>query len=227
LPTGKSSWVGKVLALLVKDLRSEYRTRYAISAVFLFALTTLAAVSFSLGAGGLPAHYISVLFWVILFFSALSGLAQSFIKEAETKTAVTLKLATSEDVVYFGKWSFNLALLLGLEVFLVPLFMILLNVEAARWGLFVAVVLLGSLGLVSATTLIASIIAAAGVRGALFSVLSLPVLLPLLVPLVKVTEYCFAPGITESGLSELRVLAAYAVVVTTGGWLLFPFVWRE
>jgi len=219
--------VGKVLALLVKDLRSEYRTRYAISAVFLFALTTLAAVSFSLGAGGLPAHYISVLFWVILFFSALSGLAQSFIKEAETKTAVTLKLATSEDVVYFGKWSFNLVLLLGLEVFLVPLFMILLNVEVARWGLFVAVVLLGSLGLVSATTLIASIIAAAGVRGALFSVLSLPVLLPLLVPLVKVTEYCFAPGLTDGGLSELRALAAYAVVVATGGWLLFPFVWRE
>jgi len=219
--------VGKVLALLVKDLRSEYRTRYAISAVFLFALTTLAAVSFSLGAGGLPAHYISVLFWVILFFSALSGLAQSFIKEAETKTAVTLKLATSEDVVYFGKWSFNLVLLLGLEVFLVPLFMILLNVEVARWGLFVAVVLLGSLGLVSATTLIASIIAAAGVRGALFSVLSLPVLLPLLVPLVKVTEYCFAPGLTDGGFSELRALAAYAVVVATGGWLLFPFVWRE
>ncbi|MFC1475769.1 heme exporter protein CcmB [Candidatus Zixiibacteriota bacterium] len=227
MPKGKSSWAGKVLALLAKDLLTEFRTRYALSAIFLFALTTLAAVSFSLGAGGLPAHYSSVLFWVILFFSALSGLAQSFIKEAETRTAVTLQLATGADVVYFGKWVFNLVLLLGLEVFLVPLFLILLNVEVYRWGLLVAITLLGSVGLVSATTLIAAVIATAGVRGALFSVLSLPILLPLLVPLVQVTEYCFLPGADAAGSVEIRILAAYAGVALTGGWLLFPFVWRE
>lgn len=227
MPKGKSSWAGKVLALLAKDLRTEFRTRYALSAIFLFALTTLAVVSFSLGAGGLPAHYLSVLFWVILFFSALSGLAQSFIKETETKTIVTLQLATGADVVYFGKWVFNLVLLLGLEVFLVPLFLILLNVEVHQWGLFVAVLLLGSVGMVSATTLIASVIAVAGVRGALFSVLSLPILLPLLVPLVQVTEYCFTPGANTGGSAEIRILAAYAGVALTGGWLLFPFVWRE
>ncbi len=227
MPKGKSSWAGKVLALLAKDLRTEFRTRYALSAIFLFALTTLAAVSFSLGAGGLPAHYLSVLFWIILFFSALSGLAQSFIKEAETKTAVTLQLATGDDVVYFGKWSFNLLLLLGLEFFLVPLFLVLLNVEVYQWWLFIATIFLGSVGLVSSTTLIASVIAVAGVRGALFSVLSLPVLLPVLVPLVQVTEKCFAPGVNASGFSELRMLAAYAGIALTGGWLLFPFVWRE
>jgi len=227
LPSGKSSWVTRVTALLAKDLRAEYRTRYAVSAVFLFALTTLAVVSFSLGAGGLPAHYLSVIFWVILFFSALSGLAQSFIKEAETKTAVTLQLAANEDVIYFGKWAFNLTLLWGLEVFLVPLFIIMLNVEISRWGLFVSVLVLGSIGMVSATTLIAAVIAAAGVRGALFSVLSLPVLLPLLVPLVQVTEYCFTAGAFETGMAEIRILAAYAGVAITGGWLLFPFVWRE
>jgi heme exporter protein B len=227
LPSGTSSWASKVLALLAKDLRAEFRTRYALSAVFLFALTTLAAVSVSLGAGGLPAAYLAVLFWVILFFSALSGLAQSFIKEAETKTAVTLQLATSEDVVYFGKWGFNLLLLLGLEVFLVPLFLVLLNVEVYQWWLFVTVIFLGSAGLVSSTTLIASVVAVAGVRGALFSVLSLPVLLPLLVPLVQVTEKCLTPGVMTPGTAELRILAAYAGIALTGGWLLFPFVWRE
>ena len=227
MPNGRSSWAARVLALLGKDLRAEYRTRYAISAVFLFALTTLAAVSFSLGAGGLPAHYLSVLFWVILFFSALSGLSQSFVKEAETRTAITLKLAASDDVVFFGKWAFNLALMVGLEVVLVPLFLVFLDTELARGALFLSVVLLGSLGMVSATTLIAAVIAAAGVRGALFSVLSLPVLLPLLVPLVRVTEFCFPGGAGGAGWAELRILAGYAVVVTTGGWLLFPYVWRE
>jgi len=227
LPSGKSSWASKVLALLAKDVRTEFRTRYALSAVFLFAFTTLTAVSFSLGAGGLAAHYISVLFWVILLFSALSGLAQSFIKEAETKTATTLQLAAGDDIIFFGKWGFNLLLLVGLEIFLVPLFLVLLNVEVCRWWLFVAAVLLGSIGLVSSTTLIASVIAVAGVRGALFSVLSLPVLLPLLVPLVQVTENCFRPEVATSGIGELQFLAAYAGISLTGGWLLFPLVWRE
>ncbi len=226
MPGSKSSWAVKIVAVLVKDLRAEYRTRYAVNAIFLFALTTLAAVSFSLGAGGIPGHYLAVLFWIILFFSALSGLAQSFVKEAETGTAVSLKLNAADDAVFFGKWLFNLILLLGLECFLVPLFLVLLNADVARWPLFLGVVLLGSLGMVSATTLIAAVIATAGVRGALFSVLALPILLPLLVPLVRVTEYCFLAD-SVAGSDELTVLAAYAVVATVVGWLLFPFVWRD
>ncbi len=226
MPIGKSAWGGKLLALLAKDLRVEFRTRYAISTVLLFALTTLAAVSFALGVGGLPAQYLSVLFWVVILFSALSGLSHSFVKETETNTAPLLQLSTTADVVFFGKWTFNLVLLMGLEIILVPLFIVFLQAEIQNWSLFVLVLLVGDLGLVSATTLLAALVAAASARGALFSVLSLPVLIPLLIPLVQVTEICFAGGVGDS-TGYIRVLFAYAGIATAGGWLLFPYVWRD
>ncbi len=226
MPTGKSSWGAKLLALVRKDLRVEFRTRYAISTVLLFALTTLAAVSFSLGIGGLPAHYLSVLFWVVILFSALSGLSHGFVKEAETNTAPLLQLSTAADVVYFGKWIFNFVLMIGLEILLVPLFMVLLQVEIVNWPLFLLLLLIGDIGLISATTLLAAIVAAASARGALFSVLSLPVLIPVLIPLVQATDSCFAGGVTGS-TGYLQVLFGYAGIATAGGWLLFPFVWRE
>ncbi len=47
-----SNLATKALAVLAKDLMSEFRTRYAVNAILLFAVTTLAAVSFSIGGVG-------------------------------------------------------------------------------------------------------------------------------------------------------------------------------
>ncbi|GAB4325535.1 MAG: heme exporter protein CcmB [Candidatus Zixiibacteriota bacterium] len=222
-----SSLVAKVWAVFEKDTRSEYRTRYAVNTLLLFALVTLTALSFATGGIGLTPLLAAVFFWIIVFFSALSSLAQTFVKEVETKTATFLKLTAPDDAVFFGKWGFNLLLILLLEIVLTPLFMIMLNIEVLRWEVWAGALLLGALGLVSTSTLIGALIAAAGVRGALFSVLSFPVLLPLLIVLIRATEVAFGGGL-EQGLGDsFAVLGAYAVITTTAGWLLFPFVWRE
>jgi len=217
----------RIWAVFAKDTRSEYRTRYAVNALLLFALVTLTAMSFAVGGAGLSPLYASVFYWIIVFFSALSSLAQTFVKEVETKTATFLKLTAPDDAVFFGKWGFNLALILLLQIVLTPLFVVMLNIGVERWGLWLATCLLGAVGLVSTATLIGALIAMAGVRGALFSVLSFPVLLPLLVVLIRVTEVCFGGGTPEQVADGILVLVAYAGVSTAAGWLLFPFVWRE
>ncbi len=227
MPKAASSPASRIWAIFVKDTRSEYRTRYAVNALFLFALVTLTAMSFAIGGAGITALLAAVFYWTILFFSALSSLAQTFVKEVETKTATFLKLTAPDDAVFFGKWGFNLLLILLLEAVLTPLFMVMLNINLSHWGLWIATSILGAVGLVGTTTLIGALIAAAGVRGALFSVLSFPVLLPLLVVLIRVTEVCFGGGIPTGLGDSFAVLGAYGVVATTAGWLLFPFVWRE
>ncbi|MEW5875978.1 MAG: heme exporter protein CcmB [Candidatus Zixiibacteriota bacterium] len=227
MPGAALSPGSKIWAVFAKDTRSEYRTRYAVNALLLFALVTLTAMSFAVGGAGLSPLYASVFYWIIVFFSALSSLAQTFVKEVETKTATFLKLTAPDDAVFFGKWGFNLALLLVLQIVLTPLFVVMLNIGVERWGLWLATGLLGAVGLVSTATLIGALIAMAGVRGALFSVLSFPVLLPLLVVLIRVTEVCFGGGTPEQVGDGMLVLVAYAGVSTAAGWLLFPFVWRE
>jgi heme exporter protein B len=227
VPKAASSPVSRVWAVFAKDTRSEYRTRFAVNALLLFALVTLTALSFSVGGVGITALLAAVFFWIIVFFSALSSLAQTFVKEVETKTATFLRLTAPDDAVFFGKWGFNLVLILLLEVVLTPLFIVILDIEIVRWDVWIATALLGAVGLVSTSTLIGALIAVAGVRGALFSVLSFPVLLPLLVVLIRVTEVSFGGGVTGSLYDGFLILGAYAVITTTAGWLLFPFVWRE
>ncbi len=48
----ESSFVAAVWAILRKECRSEWRTRYGLNAALLFAVTTLTAVSFAVGRLG-------------------------------------------------------------------------------------------------------------------------------------------------------------------------------
>jgi len=227
LPQTSASLATKCLTMLVKDLKLELRDKYALNAVLMFGITTLAVVSFSLGQRNLPPHLLGALFWVIMFFSAMSGLAHIFIREEESGTSLALRLAAPPDAVYIGKLLFNLILLSVLTVIITPLFFIFTNAPVSSAIDFIPILILGVLGLCSATTLIAAIIARAAVKGALFAVLSFPIIIPLLLTLVISTQKLFEGSGVGSVMTELQFLLAYMVVMIVGSLMLFKFVWTE
>ena len=63
----RGSWGSSVLAILRKDWQSELRTRYAISALLMFVITTISIILFSLGSEGAPAEVLSGMLWVCFF----------------------------------------------------------------------------------------------------------------------------------------------------------------
>ncbi len=229
MPSRPSGWAIKALAVLVKDIRSEFRTRYAINAILLFGITTLTVVSLAVGQIGLGPEVYAALIWIIIFFSAMSGLAQVFVREEESKTATVLRLSADPTPVYLGKLIFNFLLLLLLEFIIVPLFFVMTDATISNPVLFLLILLIGSIGLAGATTLIAAIIARASIKGALFAVLSFPILLPLLVGAIGGTRKALSPAATalSASSSEIQLLVSYAVVMITAGILLFDFVWEE
>jgi heme exporter protein B len=222
-----STWTSRVLALFLKDFKSELRTRYSLNALVMFAVITLTVVSFSIGMFSLSSKVKSSLFWIVIFFSAMSGLAQVFIKEEEAKTSSLLKLIASSESIFAGKLLYNLVLLLFLEIIIVPLFIIMLGFSILNFWLFLCVLVLGSLGLVCSTTIIAAIVAKASVKGALFAVLSFPILLPLLVTVISGTNLAAEGASFSQGLRDLQILFSYAVVMFVASFLLFDFVWEE
>jgi heme exporter protein B len=222
----QASW-----AVFQKDLRAELRTRYALNAVALFAVSTVVALSLGVGFlsegrnADLPAIHAALL-WVAVLFAAFTGLARAFFHEEEARTAAALRLAAPPIAVYLGKLLFNLALLLALDVLVALLFVVLLHVAIGNVGLFAALLLAGSLGLVAATTLIAAIIARASARGALFAVLSFPLLVPLLVVAIQGTTLALLGDSWERGLAPLQVLIAYTVALFVASLFLFGSVWE-
>ncbi len=227
MPTSSVSWAARVLAVAKKDIVSEFRTRYALNAILMFALVTLTVVSFAVGALEPSKEVMAALFWIILFFAAMSGLSQVFVKEEESGTAMILKLSSEGTVIFFGKFLFNLFLLLILSVLIIPLFVILLKAGPENWGIFLVGVILGNFGLAGATTIIAAIISKATVKGALFTVLSFPVLMPLLIAVIEITKRSFLGGNFGEVASPIQLIIAYDVVMTTLSFMLFDFVWRQ
>ncbi len=218
-------------AVFVKDMRSEMRTRYALNALLLFAASAAVAVSFAVPQLGLQrdAQFIQIqaaLLWVALLFAALNGLARSFVQEEERRTAMALRLAAPALGVYLGKFLFNLTLLAALDAVTTLLFLFFLRVEIGSVGLFIAVLAAGSLGLTTATTLLAAIIARASFKGGLFAVLAFPLIVPLLVVGIQGTTLALGGAAWSQGAPLLQFLLSYAVATFVASLMLFRWVWE-
>ncbi len=228
METRSSGSVAKALSVFSKDIKSELRTRYAVNAILMFAIVTVFAISWAVGGAGLSPVIQASLIWIVIYFSSLSGLSQSFVKEEESRTAAALRLYSPAEVVLGGKLLFNLMLLFVLNLITVPLFTIFVGFDVANLPLFLAMLVIGSLGLVVVTTLVAAIISKASVKGALFAVLSFPIVLPLLIEAISGTKKAMAPGIGfAAARMEIQVLVSYIVVMGILGFLLFEAVWND
>lgn len=218
--------VNRSFAVFAKDLRQELRTRYALNTIMMFGVTTLAIVSFSLGQAGLRSNVLAALFWIVMFFSAMAALAQIFTREEEAGTALTLRLNADPIAVYLGKLSFNLVLLTTLAAVVTPIFFVFTDAPADNILLFVLILILGVIALCSATTLVAAIISKAAVKGALFAVVSFPLLMLPLMMLVGASDSVLSgDGIGEI-LEPIQGLIAYAGIMVTASLMLFKQVWK-
>jgi heme exporter protein B len=218
----------KISAVLNKELASEFRTRYAISAILLFILTTVTMVLFSSKGVSINGGMAASLLWIILFFASMTGLARSFVQEEERGTSILLKTSTPSYSVYFGKLIYNLLLSITLNLFAVILFFLFIETEPLqRTDIFIYSIIAGSFGFAAATTIISALLAKANTKGALFPILSFPVLLPLIVLCIELTKYAFMPNISLNIASNLGMITAYCGLMVTASYFLFDFVWED
>ena len=217
-----------VAAVLRKDLQSELRTRYAMSALLMFIVSTISIIVFAVGGGTTRTDVLSGMLWVVIFFSSMSGLSRTFVSEEERGTSMTLQLLAPPGVVLFGKLLFNLILVLSMNVLAVLLYGVLMTeFTILSPGLFWLTLVLGSGGLASSATIIAAIIAKANTKGPLFPVLALPILLPLLVVVISTTRLASEGGSITEARGEFQFLIAYIVVIVTASNWLFEYIWKE
>jgi heme exporter protein B len=222
-----STWAAEAGAVFAKEWRCEFRTRYALNTLGLFAFTTLVVVSVSLGPLGVSVSQgtavLPVLLWVILLFSAAAGLPRAFVQEEETQTATALRLAATPSALYCGKLLYGLTLTLALEALVTPVYVAMTSLDVKSPGLLAVVLAAGGFGLAAGSTLVAAIIAQARAKGTLFSVLAFPVLLPLLLIAVDLSRHAVAGDPADVALLQLLL---YDASVTVAGFMLFPVVWN-
>jgi len=210
-----------------KDLSSELRTRYVINSLLMFVLVTISIIRFAIGDEKADNEILTGLLWIAVFFTSVSGLSRTFVKEEEKETSVALKLSTGSDSVILGKLIFNMVLTFSLNALILFLFVIITDYQIKNLPGFLIVLVFGNLGLVSASTIIAAIISKANSKGTLYPVLSFPVLLPLLITVINATKLASLGVETDKLFGEIQILISYFIVVTVASLMLFKYVWED
>jgi heme exporter protein B len=218
----------KAFALFLKDFRSELRTRYAVNSLAMFIIVAISVILFSIGQEKIPQNLTGGLFWVVIFFSAMSGLARAFVSEEERGTSLTLQLIASPSTVFTGKLLFNLILVFIMNIIIALLYSALFEAFVIlSFYLFLVTFILSNIGLAVSSTIIAAIISKAGSKGTLYPVLSFPILLPLILTSVQLTSACMVGTTFGESSINLMVLVCYDVIMLTASYMLFDFIWKD
>lgn len=214
-------------AVFLKDLQAELRSRYALNTVLAFVGASLLLILFALKADQLPPTPKSGLIWIVILFAALSSLSRSFVTETERQTFNLLRLHGRAAEVFTGKllYNFTFALAVNFSTFLLYIF--LLGLPVVDYLALALTLILGTLGLSAVATMLAAIVAQADRKGAIFSVLSIPLLFPLILILVRTSKAALIEGLTSNYINDFWALFGFAGVSISAGIILFDYIWEE
>ncbi|HKK46097.1 MAG TPA: heme exporter protein CcmB [Balneolaceae bacterium] len=216
-----------IMAVLAKDLQTELRSRYAINTVLAFVGASLLLILFALKVDQLPPTPKSAIVWIVILFAALSSLSRSFVMETDRRTYDLLRLHSSASEVFVGKLCYNYLFTLSVNLATFIIYTALLGMPVADGLAFILVLILGTAGLSGVATMLGAIVSQADRKGAIFSVLSIPMLFPLILILVRTTKAALIEGLTKNYLNDFWALLGYAGVTITAGVLLFDYIWDE
>jgi len=218
----------KSYALFQKDFHSELRTRYAINSLAMFIIVAISVILFSIGNENISPSLTGGLFWVVIFFSAMSGLSRAFVSEEERGTSLTLQLIASPATVFTGKLLFNMILVFLMNIVITLLYsMLFAEFIIQNYLLFFLTFVLGNIGIAISSTLIAAIIAKAGSKGTLYPVLSFPILLPLILTSVQLTSFSIDGIPISEAVFELAIVLCYDIIMISAAYMLFDFIWKD
>ncbi|MBN2394512.1 MAG: heme exporter protein CcmB, partial [Anaerolineae bacterium] len=218
----------QVWAIVAKDIAAELHTREIFSAMFVFAVLALLIFSFALDLRGALAQAAAPgVLWATIAFAGTLGLSRSMAREQQTGGIEGLLLApVDRAAIFFGKALGNLALMLAVELVLVPLAMVMFDVAFLRGGVLLTL-LLGTVAYAAVGTLLAAIAVNTRAREVMLPILLLPLLTPLLIAAVKATSALIEGAAWAEIGGWGQILVVYNLLIIAVSLLTFGYVVEE
>lgn len=166
--------------------------------------------------------------WTVMFFASMTGMARSFVSEEEKGTTLLLRLISTPTAVFYGKFLFNVMFSLLINLASVVFFMIFFDRISIQFPIyFLLVVFTASIGIASSSTIIGAIISRATTKGALFPILSVPILIPLIMIGIEATHYSIIGKEEQTIFQDILMMIGFSGFLLVISSILFDFVWRE
>ena len=217
-----------LLVMLMKEIRLELRLQYAINSVFLFIASTTFVVYLALQQSRaiLNAPTWNALLWVVVIFAAINAIAKSFVQESEARQLYYYQLV-SPGIIIGSKMLYNFLLMMLMGWFSLGLYVIIFGNPLENFPIFLTNTLLGFLGLSAVMTLVSSIAAKTANSFTMMAVLGLPLIIPLMLLIVRLSTIAIQDMGWEVAGFYLFLLGLLDVGVIILAFILFPFIWRS
>lgn len=211
--------------ILYKEFKSEMRTGYTFSPIVIFSVIGVIISNFALGGLLSNPQIFAMVYWLIIFFTAMNALPRSFISDEETGVSILLRLNGDSLPIYLGKFIYNFltniisAIAAGLSLYLAS------GIVIAQTWVLIANIILVCLCFSAGSTILSAIIAKSSKKASLLPILAFPVLIPIIYLGIDITSQSLVGNVSD--YYDAIFLLMYSAVLISVSVILFDFVWYE
>ena len=211
-------------ALWIKELKLEWKQRYAFFGLLLYVGCTVIVVGLAFQRQMNPLSW-NILFWIILLFVAINAVAKSFMTESPSQQRYLYTLA-GPSAVMLTKILYNTLLLGVIGTLGFTLFSLIGGVKIEELPLFILIVWVVAWTLAANLTLVSAIASRAENRITLLAVLGFPLTVPVLLTAIRISRAAIEGLDATTTYSNLNFLLGLAALLTAISVVLFPALWR-
>ena len=218
----------EVGSIIKKEFKLEWRQKTALYSLLLYVDGTvfICYLSFALKTNQLQPITWNALFWIVMFFVSINSIGKSFTGESRNRYLYYYYVMRPTSII-IGKIIYNVVLLCLLATLCIGFFQLILHLPIHDFPAFVLTVFLGAVGFSCTLTMVAGIASKARQAATLMTVLSLPIVVPMLLILVRLSLRCI-DGLDRVTMEEdFATLALINVIVVAASYVLFPYLWRS
>ncbi len=211
--------------ILAHEFQLEWKQRYAVFGLLIYVLSTV-FVTYLAFQGSISERAWNVVLWIVLLLASVNAATGSFIRETSGRYWLYYQLVDPRSLI-LGKTLYNMILMWVLALLAWACFRLFLGDPVVHQGLYLVSLLLGSSGFAATLSTMAAISARTRQNTALLAILSLPILLPLFLVTLQLSNAAILGLTYELWWRSIIVIGLLNGVTLLLSYLLFPYLWRD
>ena len=178
----------KIFIIIKKDLKIDISQGHMFFSVALYLISSIFVVYLSFGSLGIKDFNTWVsLFWVIILFGAITSISKSFLYESKNRNYYYYFLFTPTELI-LSKLIYNFIFLSLLCFVAFGFYSLLVGNFIQSISFFILFLFIGAFSISNCLTLISAISNQVRNNSAIMSVLSFPIILPILLILINISK---------------------------------------
>ena len=216
--------IAQFYALLRKDFQLDLRQRFALGSIILYVFASVFIIY--LAFRDISDQLWIILFWIVFLFASVNAVLKSFLQEGAKRHLYYYTVADPLAVIS-AKLLYNFLVLLGVAFLTILLFTVFTDLPVRSIGYFGLTVVLGCLGISANFSFTSSIAFKTRNQSTMMMVLSFPVIIPLLLPVIQISIKTLEEVSWNQLQSDFFLLMGIDLIIIAMAYLIWPFLWRE